>query len=158
MDVHQNLGVSELSDSNTEDLEPTSVNRLCLRCKSMFSSLQSLRSLVSEEGYEHYSIKEAGQHADAGCSFCSELLRFWLEEDDDDKPIFLKAAYNNTPIQPNLDNVLSYPSSIFKMSSLVSAAESAVDDIEINICAPSGKHLNLALLPLSFNFQPSKHR
>ena len=134
MDLERELDVPELSDSETGIWGPAPIDRLCLRCKSMFSSIQSLQSLVSEEGYEHYSRKEAQQHADAGCSFCPEILwGFGTEEDDDDMPIFLKAAYNNTPIQSNLDNISSYPLSILKMNRVVSAAESAVYEIEINI-------------------------
>jgi hypothetical protein len=105
----------------------------------MFSSIQSLQSLVSEEGYEHYNRKEARQHADAGCSFCLNILRgFWTEEDDDDMPIHLKAAYNDTPIYSNLEDISLYPTSILKMNTLVSATEPAVYDIDINIYAPSG--------------------
>jgi hypothetical protein len=153
MDLERELDVPELSDSETEILGPASIDRLCLRCKSMFSSLQSLRSLVSQEGYEHYNRKEAQQHADAGCSFCPELLwAFYMEEDDEDMPIHLRAAYNGTAIHSNLENISLYPSSILKMNSMVSAAaEPEVYNGQINICAPSGKHLNLALPYLSFN-------
>jgi hypothetical protein len=139
MDLDCNLDVSGLSDSETEIVVPTPIDWLCLRCKSMFSSIQSLQSLVSEEGYEHYSRKEARQHADAKCSFCPKILRgFWTEEDDDDMPIHLKAAYNDTPIHSNLEDISSYPTSILKMNTLVSATEPAVYDIDINIYAPSG--------------------
>lgn len=107
----------------------------------MFSSIQSLQSLVSKEGYEHYSRKEARQQVDAGCSFCPKILRgFWTEEEDDDMLIYLKAAYNDTPIHSNLEDISSYPMSILKMNTLVSATEPAAYNIDINIYAPSGKH------------------
>jgi len=111
--------MSELSDSDTEILELKLIDRLCLRCKSMFSSIQNLRSLVSQEGYEHYSRKEARQYADVGCSFCQELLCFfWTEEDDVDMPIHLKDAYNGTLIHSNLENISLYPLSILKMNAV----------------------------------------
>lgn len=141
MNFDHNLDVSRLSDSETEIVLPTPTDSLCLRCKSMFSSIQSLQSLVSEEGYEHYSRKEARQQVDAGCSFCPNILRgFWAEEEDDDMPIHLKAAYNYTPIHSNLEDMSSYPTSILKMNTLESATEPQAYEINIKIYAPSGRH------------------
>jgi hypothetical protein len=139
MDSERNLDVSGLSDSETEIVVPSPIDLLCMRCKSMFSSIQSLQSLVSEEGYEHYSRKEARQHADAGCSFCPAILWGFRTEEDDDMPVHFKAAYNYTPICSNMEDVSSYPTSILKINTLVLATDPAVYmEIDIKICAPSG--------------------
>jgi hypothetical protein len=151
MDLKRERDLSELSDSETGILGPAPIDRLCLRCKSMFFSIQSLQSLVSEEGYKHYNRKEAQQLADSGCPFCMEICGGgWAEEDDsgendseedDDVPIHLKAAYNGTVIHCDLENTASYPSSILKMNTMV-VAEPAVYYRKIKIFSPSSKHLN----------------
>lgn len=164
MDLDHNLDMSEPSDSETEVLDPTPVDELCLRCKSIFSSLQSLQSLVSEEGYKHYNKKEAQQHEDSRCPFCMEICSVhWAEEydsgeddaeendsegndseEDYNVPIYLKAAYNGTAIHCDLENTALYPSSILKMNTVV-VMKPAAFHREIKIFSPYSKHRNSTL-------------
>jgi hypothetical protein len=137
-------------DNESEILGPAPIDRLCVRCKSMFSSLQSLRKLLSPAGYEHYSRNEVRQHAVAGCPFCREISAGnWTERyGNDDVSIHLKAAYNGSPIHANpLKDwkMSSYPTSILKMNTVISA-EPRVYHTRFHVHTPSGKHPNVALL------------
>ncbi|RDW57116.1 hypothetical protein BP6252_13862 [Coleophoma cylindrospora] len=75
------------SDPETSDTDSTSSScndmqvasgendeHLCSRCSQMFTTLDSLRRLTSEEGYEHYTKAELRKSAKKGCSFCKEVL------------------------------------------------------------------------------------
>ncbi|KAH8773868.1 heterokaryon incompatibility protein-domain-containing protein [Hyaloscypha sp. PMI_1271] len=140
MDVSYTLEVSDDSAQSNinacarDPFEPTSAALLCERCKSIFSSLQSLQSLVSEEGYEHHTLNGILQHANEGCPSCNELfITMHAEDFNQYEPLMLRAAVDDVPLSPDSGDKLSYPFSILNMNRLRSTID---DQIDVNICDP----------------------
>lgn len=52
----------------------------CNRCQLMTGTIEGLRALVSDEGYEHYTCDEAKRQSSAsGCPFCELIWRIIVQ-------------------------------------------------------------------------------
>lgn len=50
--------------------ETTKTQKLCIYCEPMFSTIENLRSLITEEGYKHNTKKGIKEAVDRGCGLC----------------------------------------------------------------------------------------
>jgi hypothetical protein len=66
------MDVSSSHNGDQPSQSPTSTD-LCERCASMFSTVESLRALVSEDGIECFEWSDIRHSASRGCPLCLEI-------------------------------------------------------------------------------------
>lgn len=76
--------------------DDTKESGLCSTCLPMTSTIEGLRALTSEEGYQHLRPEEAAKSAKWGCPFCRLVSRYSQYVDKDDHyRLFIEFAGSN---------------------------------------------------------------
>jgi len=112
------------SHSNFHQLESDeSSPKVCERCESLLSSIESFEALLSSKGYEHLSWEDLKLSAERGCQLCLRVSQLFSTKDIANLPApitFRMRAICSFP--PQTIDLKRYPSQILSISEILVSA------------------------------------
>lgn len=120
--------------------------KTCARCKAMLGSVKGLQALVSQEGYEHYKLKDMFAHYKRGCPMCLKILTALKREgirEDFTNPgwinFYALDAERNRIIGSGSNTKTEVPTEVKRMRYLEAEGPKKNDFLMFMICSAGGE-------------------
>ena len=95
------------------------LTNLCLKCRSMFSTLSGLRALLSPVGYVHSERAELEGYARAGCMLCGYVCSYYHDKENYHNPVCFYIETSGISQSPEYHGPITYPSEILNIRCVV---------------------------------------
>lgn len=113
-------------------------------CRSIFSTIENLKVLLSSDGHEHYTHKEHVEHGKDGCSLCAtfSLSVYWGKDSTEDVPLRLRDVLQDGWNDAALDWDIDYSMDIMSIES-ITTVNADIGGLRILVYSLPGKLVSL---------------